>query len=102
MAKLRINLQHFTLWGFECAKFALTKIKIPWLFILYYPRLALLCFAKLGCGSVIKIKIPWLFILYYPRLALTLHLKQCIYSNETRFNFSYGVFAHGFGCQLWW
>ena len=73
MAKLRINLQHFTLWGFECAKFALTKIKIP-----------------------------WLFILYYPRLALTLHLKQCIYSNETRFNFSYGIFAHGFGCQLWW
>ena len=44
-------------------------------FSLYYPRLALLCFAKIGCGSVIKMKVFWPFILYYTRLALLCFAK---------------------------
>ena len=67
MAKLRINLQHITLLGFECAKFALTKIKIPWLFILHYPRLALTLFyeVRLRLGNV-KEKSVFFFALHSP------------------------------------
>ena len=41
------------------------------LFSLYCVRFALLCFAKLGCGSEVKIKVFSTFILYFAHLALT-------------------------------
>ena len=40
-------------------------------FSLYCVRFALLCFAKLGCGSEVKIKVFSTFILYFAHLALT-------------------------------
>ena len=68
MAKLRINLQHFTLWGFECAKFALTKIKIPWLFILHCARLALTLLreVRLRLDNKNKNPLAFYFVLHSP------------------------------------
>ena len=44
-------------------------------FILFFARLALLCYAKLG-GSEEKMKVLRTFILFFARLALTLHPKD--------------------------
>ncbi|MCI6295766.1 MAG: hypothetical protein MR605_08445, partial [Bacteroidales bacterium] len=42
------------------------------LFFLFFARLALLCFAKIGCGSEEKKQILRLFFLFFARLALSL------------------------------
>ena len=45
-------------------------------FILFFARLALLCYAKLGGGAEEKMKVLRTFILFFARLALTLHPKD--------------------------
>ena len=49
------------------------KMKVFKTFILHFARLALLCFAKVGCGSEMKMKVFKTFILHFARLALPLH-----------------------------
>ena len=49
------------------------KMKVFRTFILHFARLALLCFAKVGCGSEMKMKVFRTFILHFARLALPLH-----------------------------
>uniref|UniRef100_UPI00402584A1 hypothetical protein n=1 Tax=Alloprevotella sp. TaxID=1872471 RepID=UPI00402584A1 len=52
------------------------KMKVLMTFILFFARLALLCYAKLGGGSEEKMKVLRTFILFFARLALTLHPKD--------------------------
>ena len=78
MAKLRINLQHFTLLGFECAKFALTlfhevrlrlgnknKNPLAFYFVLPSPCTTLLREVRLRLGNV-KEKSVFFFALHSP------------------------------------
>ena len=51
-------------------------MKVLRTFILFFARLALLCYAKLGGGSEEKMKVLRTFILFFARLTLTLHPKD--------------------------
>ena len=78
MAKLRINLQHFTLWGFECAKFALTlfhevrlrlgnvKEKSVFFFALPSPCTTLFYEVRLRLGNKNKNPLAFYFVLPSP------------------------------------
>ena len=68
MAKLRINLQHFTLLGFECAKFCTNKNKNPlaFYFVLPSPCTTLLHEVRLRLGNKNKNPLAFYFVLPSP------------------------------------
>ncbi len=68
MAKLRINLQHFTLLGFECAKFCTNKNKNPlaFYFVLPSPCTTLLREVRLRLGNKNKNPLAFYFVLPSP------------------------------------